>query len=43
MDNTELNEFIFAGANLVYDKIGVTVRNPNSNTKPGTEIRQNDK
>ena len=41
MDNiSELNELIYAGAKLVFNKISVPLRNPNRNTKPGWEIRQ---
>ena len=31
---TELNDLIYAGAKLVNDKIDITLRNPNRNTKP---------
>ena len=37
--NTVLNEIIFAGVKLVYDKIVVPLRNPNRNAKSGWEIR----
>ena len=30
---------IYAGAKLVSDKIGVPLKNPNKNTKPGWESR----
>ena len=36
---TELNELICAGPKVICDKIGIPLRNPNSNTKPGWEIR----
>ena len=36
---TELNELIYARAKLVCDKIGVTFKNTNRNSKPGFEIR----
>ena len=40
MDNiSELNELIYAGAKLVWDKICVPLSNPNRNTKSGREIR----
>ena len=35
----ELNELIYTRAKLVWDKIGVSLRNPNINTKPEWEIR----
>ena len=38
-DITELNELIYVGAKLVYDEIGVRLKNPNRNTKPGWEIK----
>ena len=36
---TELNELIYAGAKLVGDKIDISQRNPNKNTKSGWEMR----
>ena len=36
---TELRELIFAGAKLVWDKIGVILRNQNGNTNSQWEIR----
>ena len=35
----ELNDWIIAGAKLVYDKIGIPLGNLNKNTKPWWEIR----
>ena len=32
---TKLNKLIYAGAKLVFDKLGIPYRNPNKNTKPG--------
>ena len=31
---TELNELIYAGAKLVYEKIGVSLKNTNEKSKP---------
>ena len=39
MDITELNELIYAWAKIVSDKISIFLRNLNSNTKPGREMR----
>ena len=36
---TELNELIYAGTKLVFDKIGVPLRNTDRNIKPGWGIR----
>ena len=36
---TELNELIYTGAKLVWDKIGVSLMNTNRNIKPGWDIR----
>ena len=36
---TDLNELIYAGTILVNEKIGVSLRNMNRNSKPGYEIR----
>ena len=36
---TKLNELIYAGAKLISNKIGILLRNPNRNTKPGLEMR----
>ena len=36
---TELNELIYAGAKLVCDKIGISLRNQKRNIKSGWEIR----
>ncbi len=35
----ELNELIYAGAKLTFDKIGKPLRNPIRNTKPEWEIK----
>ena len=32
---SEINQLIYSGAKLVCDKIGISRRNPNRNTKPG--------
>ena len=37
---TELNKLVYAGTKLVSDNIGIPLRNPNKNTKPGWKIRQ---
>ena len=36
---SDLNELTYARTKLVCDRIGVTQRNPNRNTKPGWKIR----
>ena len=36
---TKLNELVFAGAKLIGDQIGVSLKNPIRNSKPGWEIR----
>ena len=35
----ELNELIYAGAKLICDKIGVSLKKTNRNSKPGWEIK----
>ena len=42
-DISELNVLVYAGAKLVCDKIGVTIRNRNRNSKPGWETGITDK
>ena len=36
---TELNELIYAGAKLVWEKIGIPSKNTKKKSKPGWEIR----
>ena len=36
---TELDELIYAGMKLVFDKFDVPLKNKNTNSKPGCEIR----
>ena len=36
---TELNELIYAGAKLVYEKIGIPSKSTKKKSKPGWEIR----
>ena len=36
---TELNELIYAGAKLVWEKIGVPIKSTNRKSKPGWEIQ----
>ena len=38
---TELIEQIYLGVKLVYDKISVTLKNTNRNSKPGWDFIQN--
>ena len=36
---TELNELIYAGAKLVYEKTGIPLKSTNKKSKPGWEFR----